>query len=146
MSSTHDPNQNHLLAALLDAEFGRLAPHLELIPMLLGDVLYESGGKLQHVYFPTTSIVSLHYVLENGGSSEIAGVGTEIAELRTELKTEIDSVRAELKAGNAELRTELKAEIAETRKDLLKWIIGAIGFQTVVILGALISIFIIFAK
>jgi vacuolar-type H+-ATPase subunit I/STV1 len=78
--------------------------------------------------------------------SEIAGVGTEIAELRTELKTEIDSVRAELKADNAELRTELKTEIAETRKDLLKWIIGAIGFQTVVILGALISIFIIFAK
>ena len=69
--------------------------------------------------------------------SEIAGVGTDIAELRTELKTEIDSVRAELKADNAELRTELKAEIAETRKDLLKWIIGAIGFQTVVMLGAL---------
>ena len=77
MSSTHDPNQNHLLAALLDAEFDRLAPHLELIPMLLGDVLYESGGKLQHVYFPTTSIVSLHYLLESGGSSEIAGVGNE---------------------------------------------------------------------
>jgi CRP-like cAMP-binding protein len=77
MSSAHDPNQNHLLAALLDAEFDRLAPHLELIPMLLGDVLYESGGKLQHVYFPTTSIVSLHYVLESGGSSEIAGVGNE---------------------------------------------------------------------
>ena len=77
MSSTHDPNQNHLLAALLDAEFERLSPHLELVPMLLGDVLYESGGKLQHVYFPTTSIISLHYVLENGGSSEIAGVGNE---------------------------------------------------------------------
>ncbi|MDO8301043.1 Crp/Fnr family transcriptional regulator [Lacisediminimonas sp.] len=73
----HDPNENHLLAALLDAEFDRLAPHLELIPMLLGDVLYESGGKLQHVYFPTTAIVSLHYELENGGSSEIAGVGNE---------------------------------------------------------------------
>ncbi|MFA6311660.1 MAG: Crp/Fnr family transcriptional regulator [Sterolibacterium sp.] len=77
MSSTHDPNQNHLLAALLDAEFERLAPHLELIPMLLGDVLYESGGKMQHVYFPTTSIISLQYVLEDGGSSEIAGVGNE---------------------------------------------------------------------
>ncbi len=77
MSSTHDPNQNHLLAALLDADFERLAPHLELVPMLLGDILYESGGKLQHVYFPTTSILSLHYVLENGGSSEIAGVGNE---------------------------------------------------------------------
>jgi len=77
MPSPHDPNQNHLLAALLDDEFERLAPHLELIPMKLGDVLYESGGKLLHVYFPTTSIVSLHYVLENGGSSEIAGVGNE---------------------------------------------------------------------
>lgn len=77
MSPAHDPNQNHLLAALLDAEFDRLTPHLELIPMLLGDVLYESGGKLQHVYFPTTSIVSLHYVLEDGCSSEMAGVGNE---------------------------------------------------------------------
>ncbi|HWW06786.1 Crp/Fnr family transcriptional regulator [Collimonas sp.] len=77
MFSTPDPNQNHLLAALLDAEFDRLAPHLELIPMRLGDLLYDSGGKLHHVYFPTTSIVSLQYVLENGGSSEIAGVGNE---------------------------------------------------------------------
>lgn len=77
MPSAHDPNQNHLLAALLDAEFDRLAPHLELIPMPLGEVLYESGGKMQYVYFPTTSIISLHYLLENGGSSEIAGVGNE---------------------------------------------------------------------
>ncbi len=77
MSSKHDPNQNYLLAALLDAEFDRLAPHLELMPMLLGDVLYESGAKLRHVYFPTTAIISIHYLLENGGSSEIAGVGNE---------------------------------------------------------------------
>ncbi|MDB5769845.1 MAG: Crp/Fnr family transcriptional regulator [Burkholderia sp.] len=77
MPGMHDPNHNHLLAALLDADFDRLAPHLELVPMLLGDVLYESGGKLHYVYFPTTSIVSLHYLLESGGSSEIAGVGNE---------------------------------------------------------------------
>ncbi|MFL6659114.1 MAG: Crp/Fnr family transcriptional regulator [Massilia sp.] len=77
MPSRHDPNQNHLLAAMPEAEYARLAPHLELLPMLLGDVLYESGGKLQYLYFPTTSIVSLHYLLENGGSSEIAGVGNE---------------------------------------------------------------------
>ncbi|UOD28059.1 Crp/Fnr family transcriptional regulator [Massilia violaceinigra] len=77
MSSKHDPNQNHLLAALLDAEFDRLAPHLELVPLLLGDVLSESGDKLHHLYFPTSAIVSLHYLLENGGSSEIAGVGNE---------------------------------------------------------------------
>ena len=77
MPHVHDPNQNHILAALLDAEFDRLSPHLEPVPMLLGDVLYESGGKLQYVYFPTTAIVSLQYVLENGGSSEMAGVGNE---------------------------------------------------------------------
>ena len=77
MSSKQDPNHNHLLAALLDAEFDRLSPHLELIPMKLGDVLYESGAKLQYVHFPTSAIISLHYLLENGGSSEIAGVGNE---------------------------------------------------------------------
>jgi len=73
----NDPNQNHLLAALLDADFDRLAPHLDPIMMRLGDVLYESGAAVNHVYFPTSSIVSLHYVLENGSSSEIAGVGNE---------------------------------------------------------------------
>ena len=77
MASINNPNQNHLLAALLDSEYDRLAPHLEPIPMRLGDVLYESGGKLSHVYFPTTAIVSLHYLLESGSSSEMAGVGNE---------------------------------------------------------------------
>jgi CRP-like cAMP-binding protein len=77
MSGTQDPNLNLILAALLDAEFDRLSPHLELIPMKLGDVLYESGARQRHVFFPTTAIISLHYLLENGGSSEIAGVGNE---------------------------------------------------------------------
>jgi CRP-like cAMP-binding protein len=71
------PNQNHLLAALPKAEFDRLAPYLELVPMRLGDVLYEPGDQMQHAYFPTTSIVSLHYVIESGASAEIAGVGNE---------------------------------------------------------------------
>jgi CRP-like cAMP-binding protein len=77
MSLPHSPNQNHLLAALPAAEFGRLAPHLELVPMLLGDSLYEPGGRLEHVYFPTTAIVSLLYIIESGLSAEIAGVGNE---------------------------------------------------------------------
>ena len=77
MRNPQSPNQNHLLAALPAAEFERLATHLEPVEMLLGDVLYESGGQLQHVYFPTTAIVSLHYVMENGASSEISGVGNE---------------------------------------------------------------------
>ena len=76
-SPPHQPDQNHLLAALPAAELERLAPHLELIHMPLGDVLCESGGRLHYVYFPTSAIVSLHYILENGASSEIAGVGNE---------------------------------------------------------------------
>ena len=77
MSSPHSPNQNHLLAALPAAEFERLAPHLELVPLPLGEILYEPGGQLQHAYFPTTAIVSLHYVMESGASAETAGVGNE---------------------------------------------------------------------
>ncbi len=73
----HTPKQNHLLAALPQAEFERLSPYLQLIPMPLGEALYESGGRLQHVYFPTTSIVSLLYVMEDGASAEIAVVGNE---------------------------------------------------------------------
>ena len=73
----HSPNQNHLLAALPAEEFERLAAHLELVPMLLGDILYVPGGQMQHAYFPTTAIVSLHYVMESGASAESAGVGNE---------------------------------------------------------------------
>jgi len=73
----HNPRQNHLLDALPVADYERLAAHLELIPMRLGDVLYESGDRLRFVYFPTTSIVSLLYVMEDGASAEIAVVGNE---------------------------------------------------------------------
>lgn len=75
--SIHSPKQNHLLAALPKAEFERLSAHLEFVAMPLGDVLYEAGGRLPHVYFPTTSIVSLLYVMENGASAEMAVVGNE---------------------------------------------------------------------
>ncbi len=54
-----------------------MASHLQLVPMPLGEILYEPGGQLQHAYFPTTAIVSLHYVTESGASAEIAGVGNE---------------------------------------------------------------------
>ena len=73
----NNPNQNHLLAALLDVEFERLVPPLELISISLGDVMYESEELLYYAYFPTTSIISLQFVLENGHTSEIAGVGNE---------------------------------------------------------------------
>lgn len=81
MPLLHSPNQNQLLAQLLAAspaaEFERLAPNLQLVPMPLGEILYESSAKQNHAYFPTTAIVSLHYVTESGASSEFAGVGCE---------------------------------------------------------------------
>jgi CRP-like cAMP-binding protein len=77
MPSPHQPQQNHLLAALSPAERERLYPHLQLVPMPLGKVLYESGDLLRHVYFPTDSIISLLYVLEDGASAEISVVGNE---------------------------------------------------------------------
>jgi CRP-like cAMP-binding protein len=77
MPSAHSPSQNHLLAALPAADFEPLVAHLELVPMPLGEFLYEPGEKLKHAYFPTTSIVSLHYVMESGATAETAGVGNE---------------------------------------------------------------------
>jgi CRP-like cAMP-binding protein len=73
----HDPQQNHLLAAFSSAEQQRLYPHLQLVPMPLGKVLYESGDVLRYVYFPTSAIVSLLYVLADGASAEISVVGNE---------------------------------------------------------------------
>ena len=69
--------QNHLLAALPAEVYERLAPHLEDSPLLLGQVIYESGERLDHIYFPTTSIVSLLYMMEDGTSAEIGVVGND---------------------------------------------------------------------
>ena len=72
MALAADPRGNRLLAALPAAEWERWLPYLEPVEMPLGQVLYESGSLLAHVYFPTTSIVSLLYVMEDGASAEIA--------------------------------------------------------------------------
>jgi CRP-like cAMP-binding protein len=77
MNTAIDPRQNHLLAALPDAEWQRWEPQLEMIELPLGKVLYESGASMSYLYFPTDAIVSLLYVLENGASAEIAVVGFE---------------------------------------------------------------------
>ena len=73
----HLPEHNYLLAALTADERARVFPHLRLVSMPLGKVLYESGDALEYVYFPTDSIVSLLYVLESGSSAEISVVGNE---------------------------------------------------------------------
>lgn len=77
MTDSRDAKKNHLLAALPDAEWQRWLPQLERVEMPLGEVLYEAGKTLEHVYFPTSAIVSLLYVMENGASAEIAVVGNE---------------------------------------------------------------------
>jgi len=73
----NNPNQNHLLAALPTLEFELLAPDLELVQMPIGKMLYEPNQQLQYAYFPTTCIVSLHYVMSSGATAETAGVGNE---------------------------------------------------------------------
>ena len=67
--------QNHLLAALPEAEYSQLADKFELVSLKLGHVLYESGDRLNHLYFPTTSIISMLYIMENGGTAEIGIAG-----------------------------------------------------------------------
>jgi CRP-like cAMP-binding protein len=77
LTTLHTPDQNQLLATLPADIFVRIAPHLELVMMPLGQVLYDSDIQMHYAYFPTSAIVSLHYVMESGASAEIAGVGIE---------------------------------------------------------------------
>ena len=77
MAEIHDPTKNRLIGVLPADALGRLSPYLEFVDMPLGDVLYEPGDVLRHVYFPVDCIVSLLYVLADGSSAEIAIVGNE---------------------------------------------------------------------
>ena len=77
MQLTPSPEQNQILRALPPAERARLFPHLTLVSLSLGAVLYESGDPQRHIYFPTDAIVSLLYVLKDGSSAEIAVVGND---------------------------------------------------------------------
>jgi CRP-like cAMP-binding protein len=76
-STKHDPRQNQLLAALPATDYERLLPDLELVPLPLGWAVYEAGGKLGYVYFPTNGIISLLYVMKDGASAEIAITGND---------------------------------------------------------------------
>jgi CRP-like cAMP-binding protein len=72
-----DPVQNHVLAALSPDEFARLLPKMQAVSLSLGQVIYESGEQIEHVYFPTTAIISLLYIMENGATAEIGVVGND---------------------------------------------------------------------
>jgi len=107
------PPANHLLAALPSTDYARLAPYLEPIVMKLGDVLYEPGVPLRYVYFPTTSIVSLLYVMEDGSSAEIAIVGNEgILGISLFMGGDSTPSRAVVQSAGHGLR--LKAELLKT--------------------------------
>jgi len=111
--AAHTPHQNHLLDALPAADYERIAAHLELIPMKLGDVLYESGAPLRHVYFPTTCIISLLYVMEDGASAEIAIVGNEgILGISLFMGGDTTPSRAMVQSGGYAYR--LKADLLKT--------------------------------
>ena len=108
--SFDEPAANHLLAALPDAERRRWSLQLERVDMPFGHVLYESGGTLSHVYFPTTAIVSLLYVMGNGASAEIAVVGNE-GIVGTSLFMGGDSTSSRAVVQSAGLGFRLKAQI-----------------------------------
>ena len=72
-----DPTKNHLLAALPREEYELMLPHLGRVSFKLGEVVYESGGQMDYIYFPTTAIISLLYVMENGSSAEMGMAGNE---------------------------------------------------------------------
>lgn len=76
-SGPHSPSENRLIAAVPAAELATIAASLERVAMRLGDALYEPGTRVQHAYFPTTAVVSLHHVTASGDCAEAAGVGRE---------------------------------------------------------------------
>ncbi|WP_110949683.1 Crp/Fnr family transcriptional regulator [Pseudomonas bohemica] len=114
MNASPRPSHNHLLAALPASDLQRLTPHLEQVSLALGDVLYEPGDTLRHVYFPTDSIVSLLHVTENGSSTEIAVVGNEgLIGIALFMGGESTSSRAVVQSAGSALRLpgeKLKAE------------------------------------
>jgi CRP-like cAMP-binding protein len=77
VAAPKSPKENRLLASLPKAVYARLAPELELVPLKLGEIIYEANAQMSHVYFPTDSIVSLLYVMKDGRSAEISVVGNE---------------------------------------------------------------------
>ena len=114
MADLQDPRQNRLLAALPPGEFQRWAPMLELVDMPLGQVLYESGLTLSHMYFPLDSIVSLLYVMENGASAEIAVVGNEgLVGVSLFMGGETTPSRAVVQSGGRGFRLEAQAMKSE---------------------------------
>ena len=113
MTRPDNPLQNHLLAALPPDEYNRIKPHLETISMPLGKVLYESGDRMTHVYFPTTAIISLLYIMENGGTAEIGIAGNNgLVGIALFMGGETTTNRAIVQSGGRSVR--MRAEAVRT--------------------------------
>jgi len=113
MTGPDNPLQNHLLAALPPDEYNRIKPHLETISMPLGKVLYESGDRMTHVYFPTTAIISLLYIMENGGTAEIGIAGNNgLVGIALFMGGETTTNRAIVQSGGRSVR--MRAEAVRT--------------------------------
>jgi CRP-like cAMP-binding protein len=116
MPAPHTTRQNHLLAALPAADYERLLPNLDRVPLGLGSVLYESGSRQDHVFFPVASIVSLLYVMEDGASAEIAVVGDEgVVGIALFMGGESTPSRAVVQSAGSALR--LKADLLKAEFD-----------------------------
>ena len=116
MPAPHTTRQNHLLAALPAADYERLLPNLDRVPLGLGSVLYESGSRQDHVFFPVASIVSLLYVMEDGASAEIAVVGNEgVVGIALFMGGESTPSRAVVQSAGSALR--LKADLLKAEFD-----------------------------
>ena len=118
-ANPNDAQKNYLLAALPEVEFERIKSKLEPVSLKLGEVLYESGDKLKYAYFPTTTIVSMLYVMENGATAEIGVVGNEgVLGVSLFMGGETTTNRAIIQsAGNAFKMKDkdLKTEFAQVR-------------------------------
>src|ERR1700736_4223392 len=103
--SPASPLQNHILRALPKGARERLFPHLNLVALRGGDVLYKSGAPLRQVYFPVDCVISLLYVLENGASAEISVVGKEgLVGVSLFIGSETTSSRAIVQSGGSAYR------------------------------------------
>ncbi|HXW72621.1 MAG TPA: coiled-coil domain-containing protein [Methylocella sp.] len=111
------------------------------------ETLAEALGEATHEELATKAdLATLNAALKSDIAEARAELKTEISELRTELKTDIAELRTELKTEINGLRTELKTDIAGVKADILKWVVGAIGFQTAAVLGTVVALVRIFAK
>jgi CRP-like cAMP-binding protein len=116
---TLSARENHLLIALPEVEWRRWRPQLEHVELPLGLVLYESGMALSHVYFPTTAIVSMLYVMENGASAEIAVVGNEgVVGISLFMGGESTPSRAVVQSAGYGLRLKAEAMKEEFRRSV----------------------------